>query len=72
MKAIRVSTVGGPEVLEPSDVPEPELLPGTARVAQRAIGVNFVEVYQRSGQYGLSVPFVPGSEGAGVVTAIKE
>ncbi len=72
MKAIRVSTVGGPETLEPSDLPEPELLPGTARVAQRAIGVNFVEVYQRSGQYGLPVPFVPGSEGAGVVTATAD
>ncbi len=72
MKAIRVSTFGGPEVLEPSDMPEPELLPGTARVTQRAIGVNFVDVYQRSGQYGLPVPFVPGSEGAGVVTAIAD
>ncbi len=53
-------------------MPEPELLPGTARVTQRAIGVNFVDVYQRSGQYGLPVPFVPGSEGAGVVTAIAD
>ena len=72
MKAIRVSRTGGPEVMETSDLAEPELLPGTARVEQRAVGVNFVEIYQRSGLYGLELPFVPGSEGAGLVTEVAD
>jgi NADPH2:quinone reductase len=71
MKAIRVARTGGPEVMELADV---ELAPpaaGEARVRHTAIGVNFIDVYFRTGLYTPpSLPFVPGMEGAGVVEAI--
>lgn len=68
-KAIVVRATGGPEVLhlEERDVPPPG--PGEIRVRNRAIGVNFVDVYQRTGFYPLPLPFVAGNEGAGEVTA---
>jgi NADPH:quinone reductase len=64
-------TAGGPEVLEwvPLDTPSPG--PGEARVAQRAIGVNFIDTYYRSGSYPWpSTPLIPGAEAAGVVDAV--
>ncbi|MDA1095920.1 MAG: quinone oxidoreductase [Chloroflexi bacterium] len=70
MKAIQVTRAGGPEVLTYTDVPDPQLTPGGALVRQLAIGVNFVEVYQRSGLYNLALPAILGSEGAGIVTAV--
>ena len=59
--------LGGPEVLVLDDVPDP--VPGDDRVVVRleAAGVNFVDVYHRTGLYRRDLPFVPGSEGAGVV-----
>jgi NADPH2:quinone reductase len=70
-KAIVVSQLGGPEVLRLEDVPVPEPGPGEARVRQTAIGVNFIDVYFRTGLYKApQMPFVPGQEGAGVVEAI--
>ena len=67
MKAIRVSQTGGPEVLEYVDVERPR--PGNGQVLVRieAIGVNFIDVYHRTGLYKLPLPFTPGSEAAGVV-----
>jgi NADPH2:quinone reductase len=71
--AIRVHDYGGPEVLEwePVEVSDPG--PGEIKVKQTAIGLNFIDVYVRTGLYPQpSLPFVPGMEGAGVVTAVGE
>jgi NADPH2:quinone reductase len=72
MRAIRVEQTGGPEVLRLEDVPAPEPGPGEARVRIEAIGVNFVDVYERSGQYQKSLPLTPGAEAAGVVDAMGD
>ena len=69
-RAIRFDSFGGPEVLEYRDLDLPALKDGEARVAHRAIGVNFVDVYHRTGLYPLTLPSGLGSEGAGVVTAL--
>jgi NADPH:quinone reductase len=68
--AIRISDVGGPEVMEWVDLDVPAPGPGEARVRHRAIGVNFIDTYQRKGLYKLPLPFVLGNEGAGVVEEI--
>jgi NADPH2:quinone reductase len=70
MRAIRVHEYGGPEALKPDDIPTPEPGPGQARVKLEATGVNFIEMYQRSGSYKGQLPFTLGSEGAGVVDAV--
>jgi len=70
MKAIRIHQPGGTETMQYEDVPQPEPGPGEARVKIHAIGVNFIDVYHRSGQYKLPTPFTPGSEAAGVVDAV--
>ena len=67
MRAIRVHELGGPEVLVLDEVPDPEPRVGTVLVRLEATGVNFVDVYHRTGLYPRDLPFVPGSEGAGVV-----
>lgn len=71
--AIRIHTTGGPEVLqwEPVTVPSPG--PGEALVSQTAIGLNFIDVYHRTGLYPVpSMPAIIGSEGAGVVEAVGD
>ena len=70
MKAIVVSKTGGPEVLELRDQDPGAPGPGQARVRVRAAGVNFVDVYHRTGLYPRPVPFVAGLEGAGVVESL--
>jgi NADPH:quinone reductase len=70
MKAIRIHEPGGPESLVLEEVPLPEPGPGQARVRLHAIGVNFIDVYHRTGLYKVPTPFSPGSEGAGVVSAV--
>ncbi len=72
MKAILVSETGGPEVLQYVDVETPKPGKGEALVRLEAIGVNFIDVYHRTGLYPMPVPFTPGSEGAGVVEAVGE
>jgi NADPH2:quinone reductase len=72
MKAIRVSQTGGPEVLQYVDIETPAPAPGEALVRIEAIGVNFIDVYHRTGLYKLPLPFTPGSEGAGVVDAVGD
>jgi NADPH2:quinone reductase len=72
MKAIRVNEHGGPEVLSYEDVPDPEPGPGEARVRLAASGVNFIDVYQRTGLYPKETPFTLGLEGAGEVDAVGE
>lgn len=70
MQAIRVHTVGGPEVLQYEDLALPEPKPGEARVKIEASGVNYIDTYQRSGIYKLPLPFILGQEAAGVVDAV--
>jgi NADPH:quinone reductase len=72
MKAVRVHKYGGPEVLGIDDIPVPEPKAGEARVKLEAIGVNYIDIYQRTGLYPLQTPFTLGSEGAGVVDAVGE
>jgi NADPH2:quinone reductase len=69
-KTIRVHQPGGPEALRLDDVPLGEPGPGQARVRHTAIGVNFIDVYHRSGLYPLSLPASIGSEAAGVIEAV--
>ena len=70
MKAIRIHTPGGPEALKLDDVPEPTPGPGQALVKLAAAGVNFIDVYFRTGMYKAPLPLTLGLEGAGVVTAV--
>lgn len=67
MKAIRVQRTGGPEVLRLEEVPTPEPGPGQLLIRVEAAGVNFVDVYYRSGLYQAPLPFTPGREAAGIV-----
>jgi len=72
MKAIQITTVGGPEVLKVSELADPT--PGTGEVLIRvhASGVNFIDVYYREGKYKSPLPFVPGAEGSGVIQSLGE
>lgn len=70
MKAVRVHAYGGPETLRYEEVPTPAPATGEALVRLEASGVNFVDIYQRMGQYKTPLPFTAGSEGAGVVEAV--
>ncbi|TCJ19960.1 quinone oxidoreductase [Rubrobacter taiwanensis] len=72
MKAVRVHEPGGPEAMRYEDIPVPEPGPGEARVRLEAAGVNFIDVYQRTGQYPVELPHTLGLEGAGVVEAVGE
>ncbi|KAF6149887.1 hypothetical protein GIB67_008608 [Kingdonia uniflora] len=71
VKAIRVHELGGPEVLKWEDVEIGEPKDGEIRVKNKAIGLNFIDVYFRKGVYkAVSMPFIPGLEAVGVVTAV--
>jgi NADPH:quinone reductase len=71
--AIQVHAYGGPEVLTWDEVTVPEPGPGQAKISQHAVGLNFIDTYHRNGLYKQpQLPFVPGSEGAGVVVAVGE
>jgi len=70
MRAIRVHTPGGPEVLRYEDLPQPAPGAGQALVRLEAIGVNFIDIYHRKGLYPRPLPFTLGQEGAGIVTAV--
>ena len=72
MHAIRVPHAGGSEVLEYVELPEPEPGPGEVLVQLAAAGVNFVDIYRRSGVYPVRYPHVLGSEGSGHVVALGE
>jgi NADPH2:quinone reductase len=72
MDSITVAETGGPEVLDFGDAPIPEPGPGQLLVAVAAAGVNFRDTYHRNGLYPKPLPFIPGSEFAGVVTAVGE
>ena len=70
MKAVRVHKYGGPEVLTLEEIPVPEPKAGETRVKIEAIGVNYIDIYQRTGLYPLQTPFTLGTEGAGIVDAV--
>jgi len=72
MQAVVVERHGGPEVLQLRRLPVPEPGPGEVRVKLEAIGVNYIDVYHRTGLYPLPLPFTPGMEGAGIVDALGE
>jgi NADPH2:quinone reductase len=72
-QAIRVHAYGGPEVLKWEKVEVGEPGPGEVRIKQTAVGLNYIDVYSRTGFYPqASLPFIPGMEGAGVVTAVGQ
>jgi NADPH:quinone reductase len=70
MRAIQVTETGGPEVLRLAELPVPEPGPVQLLVELAAAGVNYLDTYHRSGAYPMPLPFIPGSEGAGTVTAV--
>lgn len=70
MRAIQVAEPGGPECLVLRDVADPEPGPGEARIQVSHAGVNFIDVYHRTGLYPKELPFIVGVEGAGVVDAL--
>jgi NADPH2:quinone reductase len=68
--AIRIHETGGPEVLRWEEIDLPAPGPGEVQLRQTAVGLNFIDVYHRSGLYAVKLPAGLGSEGAGVVTAV--
>src|SRR2546430_2330200 len=70
MQAIQIQRTGGPEGLVPTEVEQPAPGPGEVRLQVTAIGVNFIDVYHRTGLYPMPLPLIPGAEGAGVVNAV--
>jgi len=70
MRAVVVEQHGGPEVLGVVDLDLPEPCPGQVRVDVAASGVNFIDIYERTGAYPMQLPFVAGSEGAGTVSGV--
>jgi NADPH2:quinone reductase len=72
VKAIRVHRTGGPEALQLEEIELAPPGPGEVQIRQRAIGVNFIDVYRRTGAYPAELPFIPGHEGAGEVVGVGE
>ncbi|HEX6740328.1 MAG TPA: quinone oxidoreductase [Sphingomicrobium sp.] len=71
-RAIRIHDTGGPEVLKWEAVEVGDPGPGEVKLRQEAAGLNFIDVYHRTGLYPQALPFIPGVEGAGVVEAIGD
>ena len=72
MRAIRFETTGGPDVLQVVEIDMPTAGPGQILMRHQAIGINFIETYQRTGLYPVKLPAIPGGEAAGVVEAVGE
>jgi NADPH:quinone reductase len=72
MRAVQITENGGPEVLQPAELPDPEAGPGELLVEVAAAGVNYIDTYQRQGIYKLQLPIVLGMEGVGRVRAVGE
>jgi NADPH:quinone reductase len=70
MKAVRIHAPGGPEAMKLDDVPQPEPKAGEALVKVDAAGLNYIDVYFRSGQYKANLPLTLGMEAGGTVTAV--
>lgn len=72
IKAIRVHKPGGPEALRYEEIDLAPPGPGEVQIRHRAIGVNYIDIYRRSGAYPADLPFIPGHEGAGEIIAVGE
>ena len=72
VQAIRVHAFGGPEVLQFDEIDPGAPAEGQVRIRQHAVGLNFIDVYHREGRYPNPLPFTPGSEAAGEVTAVGD
>jgi NADPH:quinone reductase len=72
VRAIQITETGGPEVLIPTELPDPTPGAGELLVEVAAAGVNYIDCYQRQGVYPIPLPFVPGMEGTGTVRAIGD
>jgi NADPH2:quinone reductase len=70
MRAITVTEFGGPEVLQPTDLPDPTPGENDVLVRTDAVGVNYIDTYFRTGAYAVDLPYVAGSEGSGVIVAV--
>ena len=71
-KAIRIDRNGGPEEMKLVDITVGEPGPGEIRIQHKAVGLNFIDVYQRTGLYALPMPLQLGMEGAGIVEAVGD
>ena len=72
MRAIQLTQTGGPDVLTLTDLPMPQPKAGEALIRLTAVGINYIDTYHRSGLYPVPLPFVPGSEGAGVAEQVGD
>ncbi len=72
MKAIQITQQGDASVLQLQALPKPMPGPGEALIKLKAAGLNFIDIYQRSGRYPTPLPYIPGMEGAGVVEEVGE
>ena len=70
MKAVVVRTAGGPEVLEYTEVAQPPVSKDDVLIDVAAAGVNFIDIYQREGIYDMPLPYTPGLEGSGTISAV--
>jgi NADPH:quinone reductase len=70
MRAVVVTGIGGPDVLEVRDLPPPQVGAGQLLVDVEAAGVNYRDIYEREGSYGGTPPFIAGAEGAGTIVAL--
>ena len=70
MRAIQFSEVGSSSVLKLVQVPTPSFSNTSILIANKAIGVNFIDTYHRSGLYPVQLPYIPGREAAGVIDQI--
>ena len=72
MKAVEIKKTGGPEVLELKDITLDKPDPDQVTIEQKAIGLNYIDTYHRSGLYPLKLPSGLGLEGAGIITEVGE
>jgi len=72
MKAVEIKKTGGPEVLELKDITLSKVAPDEVTIEQKAIGLNYIDTYHRSGLYPLKLPSGIGLEGAGIITEVGE
>ena len=72
MKAVEINKNGGPEVLEVKDISLDKPSPDHVTIEQKAIGLNYIDTYHRSGLYPLKLPISLGLEGAGIITDVGE
>ena len=72
MKAVEINKTGGPEVLEVKDISLGKPSPEQVTIEQKAIGLNYIDTYHRSGLYPVDLPTGLGLEGAGIITTVGE